>query len=188
MNKSIILIFSIFCLFSCSKNNKEVLTENSNKVLMLKVDYLTNTFEGGKETSYPTSTSTFTITNQYVAPADFGNLKLKYQELNEIIFDGDIVWAGIGEIKQPQNILPATQFSSVVTNDIANPTAGFQNILDPNNQTVDYSPIWLSVQGLVKVREYLKSNPNATVKIFLYTPSVGGGDPADWDWIIFMKN
>ena len=188
MNKSIILIFSIFCLFSCSRKNKEVLTENNNKVLMLKVDYLTNTFEGGKETSYPTNTSTFTITNQYVAPADFGNLKLKYQELNEIIFDGDIIWMGTGEIKQPQNILPATQFNSVVTYDIVNPTAGFENIFNRGNHTYDYSPIWLSVQGLVKVRDYLKSNPNGTVKIFLYRPSVGGGDPADWDWIIFMKN
>jgi len=46
----------------------------------------------------------------------------------------------------------------------------------------------MSVQSLVKVREYLSKNPKTPVKLFLYTPSVGAGNPEDWDWIIFLKN
>ncbi len=155
---------------------------------MLKVDYLTNTFEGGKELGFSNTTASFTISNQYLPPSDFGSLKLKYQELNETLFEGTIIWMGLGQIYFPQNILAANQFTSVTTTDIVYPANGFQNVFNPSNQVYDYTNAWLSVQRLVKVREYLKSNPAGSVKIFLYTPSVGIGNPAEWDWIIFMKN
>jgi hypothetical protein len=187
MKKNIFFIVTFFCLFfSCSKEDDGSAT--TNKVLMLKVDYLTNTFEGGIETGYPAKTATFTTSNQYKPPSDFGNLKIKYQELDEILFDGDIIWAGKGKINLPQNILPANQFTSVTTADVVNPVAGFEDIFNPYNQAWNYTPVWLAIQKLTKVREYVNANPNATVKLFLYTPSVGFGDPADWDWIIFMKN
>ena len=189
MKKNIFFIAVGICLFfSCSKKYDTSKDSTANKVLMLKVDFLTNTFEGGKETTYSTTSSTFTTSIQYKAPGDFGNLTIKYKELNEIIFDGDIIWAGRGSINQPQNLLPVSQFDTVTTADIVNPAAGFENIFNLTNTIFDYAPVWSSVQRLVKVREYLKANPNATVKLFLYTPSVGMGNPADWDWIIFIKN
>jgi hypothetical protein len=46
----------------------------------------------------------------------------------------------------------------------------------------------MKVQNLVKVRQFLQSNPNQIVKLFLYTPSVGMGDPLEWDYFIFLKN
>lgn len=192
MKKNVLLNLAVLILFvCCSTDDEKPLKKDSsstkNKVLLLKVDYLTNAFEGGIELNYPTNTTTFTITNEYISPGDFGNIKLKYQELNEILFDGDIIWMGKGEIKEPKNISPANQFIKVKTTEIVNPAAGFQNVFNPNNEVYDYAPIWLSVQRLALVREYLNSNPNATVKLFLYTPSVGIGDPADWDWIFFLK-
>lgn len=173
------------CLFSACEEKED---SRNSKLLMLKVDYLTNNFEGGKETIFSEQTSTFTITTQYDSPGDFGNIRLTYQELNEIIFDGSIIWMGKGEISIPQNILPANRFNRVLTEDFVYPSGGFENVFSTSEEDYDYSQIWSSVQGLVKVREYLNSNPNASVKIFLYTPSVGVGDPADWDWIIFIKN
>jgi hypothetical protein len=149
---------------------------------------LTNSFQGGKETIYPTNTSTFTITHVFISPSDFGNIKMTYQELNETLFDGGIVWAGTGRINYPQNIQPANQFSLVSTNDTIQPRAGFQHIFNAPTQPYDYMPVWLSIQKLAKVREYMNSNPSATVKLFLYTPGVGMGDPAKWSWIIFLKN
>lgn len=184
-----IVLVSIVALCLNLFSSCQVIEDNAtSKLLMLKVDYLTNNFEGGKETIFSVNTPTFTITTQYTPPGDFGNIRLIYQELNEIIFDGSIIWMGRGEINIPQNILPANRFSHVLTADYVYPIGGFENVLDPENQEYDYSQIWSQVQGLVKVREYLNSNPNASVKIFLYTPSVGVGDPADWDWIIFIKN
>lgn len=189
-NKILPFIAIILLVISCSKDNNETIapTTNSTNVLVLKVDYTTNQFEGGKELSFTNTASAMTITNQYVPPGDFGSIKLKYQELNETLFDGTIVWSGLGQINYPQNLLNANQFDSVMTTDFVTPIAGFENVFNPNNSTYNYNTIWTSIQRLVKVRQYLNSNPNATVKLFLYTPSVGVGNPAEWDWIIFMKN
>jgi hypothetical protein len=180
----------ILSLISCSNDNDETSnsTTNSNNVLLLKVDYNTNLFEGGKELTFANTTSNMTITNQYVSPGDFGSIKLIYQELNETLFDGTIVWAGLGQMNYPQNLLNANQFDRVMTADYVTPISGFENVFNPNNSTYNYNEIWTSVQSLVKVRQYLSSNPNATVKLFLYTPSVGIGNPSEWDWIIIMKN
>jgi hypothetical protein len=113
---------------------------------------------------------------------------LKYNEINQILFDGDIIWMGLGQIHYPQNILAANQFEIVLTDDIIFPTTNFYHILPEPNLSNNYDQVWMAVQNLVKVRQYLYSNPNASVKLFLYTPSVGIGNPAEWDWIIFMKN
>jgi hypothetical protein len=186
--KQIILSIAIILLITSCKKESILTTSLTNKVLMLKVDYLTNNFEGGKEFSYSNNSSTFTITKEYKAPGDFGNIKLIYQELNETIFDGSIIWMGTGKISIPQNILNANQFNFINKNDTIFPSAGFENVFNIGNQTYDYSLVWNSVQKLIKVRDYLNSNPNGQVKLFLYTPSVGVGNPADWDWIIYLKN
>ena len=190
--KTKILTFTalILSLISCSNDNDETIipTTNSNNVLLLKVDYNTNLFEGGKELTFANTTSNMTITNQYVSPGDFGSIKLIYQELNETLFDGTIVWSGLGQMNYPQNLLHENQFDRVETADYVTPISGFENVFNPNNSTYNYNEIWTSVQSLVKVRQYLNSNPNATVKLFLYTPSVGIGNPSEWDWIIIMKN
>lgn len=188
--KILTFVAIIMTLISCSNNNDETNNQitSPNNVLVLKVDYNTNQFEGGKELSFTTTTSNMTINNQYVSAGDFGSIKLKYQELNETLFDGTIVWSGLGQINYPQNLLNANQFDRVMTADFVTPTAGFENVFNPNGSTYNYNTIWTSVQSLVKVRQYLNSNPNATVKIFLYTPSIGIGNPAEWDWFIFIKN
>jgi hypothetical protein len=178
-------------LLSCSKDKdlqKKRNDKNANKVLMLKFDYTTNTFEGGKEFTFAKPATTFTISSQYHAPGDFGSIKLIYQELNETLFDGTIIWMGLGKMNFPANLQPAADFNAVITTDIVHPINGLQNVFNPNNETYDYTKIWMSIQYLVKVREYLKSNPNESVKIFLYTPGVGVGNPADWYWIIYIKN
>jgi hypothetical protein len=188
--KILTITMFILTLISCSKDNDDTITPtaNPNNVLVLKVDYNTNTFEGGKELSFSSTNSNMTVINQYVPPSDFGSIKLIYQELNETLFDGTIVWNGLGQMNFPQNLLNANQFDRVLTADYVSPNAGFENVFNPNNETFNYNPIWASVQSLVKVRQYLISNPNATVKIFLYTPSVGIGNPAEWDWIVILKN
>ena len=187
-----LLFFGAFVLtfISCSKNNVETNTPttNTNKVLVLKVDYNTNQFEGGTELTFADTSSNMTITNLYVPPADFGSIKLTYQELNETLFDGSMVWAGLGQVNYPQNLLDSNQFERTMTADYVTPVAGFENVFNPDNTSYNYNTIWTSVQSIIKVRQYLYANPNATVKIFLYTPSVGVGNPAEWDWFIFMKN
>ena len=191
MKKILFILFIFVSLFSsCSEENAptEETQNEPNKVLLLKVDYLTNTFQGGKETTYTENSNSFTISHQSVPATDFGNIKLKYDEINQILFDGDIIWMGLGQIHHPQNMLAANQFQIVLTDDIIFPATSFNHILPQSNLSNDYNQVWMAVQNLVKVREYLISNPTGVVHLYLYTPSVGVGNPADWKWIVLMKN
>lgn len=90
-------LFQIFVtalfIISCSKDD---IKNDHNGVLLLQVDYLENSFEAGKELTFLDSTLTFTIEKEYDPPGDFGNIKLIYKELQETLFDGTIIWLGLG--------------------------------------------------------------------------------------------
>jgi hypothetical protein len=70
--KTKILTFTaiVLTLISCSQDNDVTNTPTTtpNNVLVLKVDYNTNQFEGGKELSFTNTASDMTVTNQYVPP------------------------------------------------------------------------------------------------------------------------
>ena len=72
--------------------------------------------------------------------------------------------------------------------DVVFPINGFENVFNPSNEVYNYDSIWLTIEKLQLVQDYLVSNPTASMKIFLYKPSVGMGNPVDWDWVIFLKN
>ncbi|RZJ71215.1 hypothetical protein [Flavobacterium sp.] len=192
--KSRFLLLACFVatLFSCSSDDSGQPADSDpitgNKLLMLRVDYQTNQFEGGKEFAFEQPATTFTVTSEYQEPGDFGWVKLYYDELDTKIFDGEIHWMGLGQLHFPESFEPASSFEHVLTNDFVTPQNGYENVFNPSGIAYDYEVPWSHVQGLVKVRQYLEANPTATVKIFLYTPSVGIGNPADWDWFILVKN
>lgn len=166
---------------------------NGNKVLMLKVDLLTNAFEGGKELSFEEA-DTFTILPEYVSPGDFGSIKLKYEETDETIFDGTIVWDGLGQMSYPE-VLDAPNSFAVMDDETAMPAeSAFQHVEYGEGEigfpflTIDHEAIWDSIDHLQLVEDYRASNPNAKVNIFLYAPSVGFGNPEEWDWFVILKN
>ncbi|RZK12470.1 MAG: hypothetical protein EOO46_03055 [Flavobacterium sp.] len=184
------LLIFVLSLTSCvgDEDIPSIVLPQDNKVLLLKVDYTTNTFEGGKELSFNDTTATFNVEVEYQEPGDFGGIQLYYKELDTKIFDGSIVWDGTGEINYPENFEPASSFEVTLTNDYIFPTEGFENVFNPTQETYDYQTIWGAVQSLLKAREFVLSNPDAKAKIFLYTPSVGFGNPEEWKWIIILKN
>ena len=188
MKTTVLMLLAVLVLNSCSNNDDNgTALPQDNKVLLLKIDYNTNVFEEGVELGFEDAND-FTINVAYQAPGDFGGIQLYYEELDELLFDGSIHWMGLGSIAFPETFQPASSFEVVLTNDYVFPAEGFENIFNPNNQVYDYEPIWNAVQSRVKVRQYLAANPDATVKLFLYTPSVGIGNPAEWDWIMILKN
>jgi len=130
-----LLFFALVCIqVSCvSNSNTDSNTSlTPNKVLLLKVDYETNTFEGGNEATFSSSTASFTLTKQVIPPGDFGNIKLFYSELNYKLFDGDIIWMGNGQIHFPTSFLPANQYIFLNTLvPIADPV--FENVYNPYN-------------------------------------------------------
>lgn len=110
-----------------------------------------------------------------------------YQELNEPIFYGTIHWMGLGERRYPEVMVDESYFDKVLTEDLRMPLNGFEEIYI-HDTTSSYSQAWQEVQKLVVVRQFLESNPNEKVRVFLYTPSVGVGNPNDWDWYFILKN
>lgn len=188
MTTKILLISLIGILFiSCSSDKLDIDDESTSKVLMLTVDYSTRAFEGGTEFGFLKQSDNFTIINEYEEPSDFGSIKLIYKEFNETLLEGTIHWMGVGERMFPKSLKPAKDFDVVLTDDYVFPESGFENVFNPNNVEYDYQRVWSAVQSLVKVRQYLNKNPVQKVKLFLYTPSVGPGDPIDWVWIIYLK-
>ena len=199
MKRSILLLGLCAALFaSCSEDDAAPVNNppaSDNKVLLLKVDLLTNEFEGGKELVFPEADG-FTITSEYVPPGDFGSLKLMYEEVNQPIFDGTITWMGLGERTYPETLAAAQTFTEI-EQAVAMPALedwayvdyiedGEEVLVDP--EWVNPQTLWDAIDNLQMVKDYRESNPDANVQFFLYTPSVGVGDPADWDWYIILKN
>lgn len=180
-----IFIFLVALLFQgCDKDE----VDKSNRILLLQVDYVTNVFEGGKELKISnnfTSSDTIPIVVDYKAPGDFGNITLYYEPTNEMIFDGSIIWMGTGEIKFPNEFLTADEFPLMDTFLEEPELTKFQTIFfNLNNQSINYNAIWSSINKLGIVDEYLKSDKK--IGLFLYTPSVGVGDPNEWDWFVIL--
>lgn len=186
----LILVFSIL-FFSCDKNNEDD-ASTSNRVVLLKVDYLTSTFEGGKELKFSSEESNFSIASIYNSPGDFGNVALYYKELNQKLFEGTIIWMGTGKMNYPSSIDLPAHFSKLDTNIKQPDTSMFEQVMYTENafypDTIDYGSIWASIHDLRIVSIYRNLNPNEKIQLFLYTPSVGVGNPLDWDWFVILKN
>lgn len=187
--KTLLLLFAI-ALYGCDSNLTNAdLNKNgaSHQVLMMKVDYTTNTFQGGTEFKFTGKSDNFTIETEYTEPSDFGSVKLEYKELNETLFFGTIHWMGLGKMTFPKSINPANMFKATAAANYVSPVNGFEDIFNPDERELDYEKPWMEIQYYLKVREYLTANPNQKVKMFLYTPSVGSGNPKDWSWIIYLN-
>ncbi len=185
-----LLIASITLFASCSKDSSisTTLPTGDNTLLVMTADYLTNEFKGGAEMSFAKSSETFTLDTLYQGPADFGSLRFRYKELDTTIFYGTIIWTGKGEMQIPSQISPASSFEKLATSDYVFPKNGIQNIFDPSNAAHDYQTAWTNLQTVALVKQYINKYPDAKVKTFLYTPSIGVGNPADWYWVFFIKN
>lgn len=192
MKKTILFVLLLMFLVSCKTDENSLEDINkTNKVVLLKVDFLTNVFEGGKEIDFLESSS-FTISSTYNAPGDFGDVQLYFNELNEKIFDGTIIWMGTGEVSYPTEFEEPNTFATISSNLPLPNESMFENVMYAEfayyPETIVYSNIWNSIGNLEVVESYQNSNPNGKINLFLYTPSVGVGNPEEWDWYIILGN
>ena len=197
--KNLLLLGIIGLCFGCSSedneqkrfNDQQLEAAPENKVALLKVDFLTNAFEGGKELTFA-SAANFNIASEYQSPADFGGITLKYAELNQTFFEGTIFWNGLGQMTYPSTLADVNSFPTII-NPVEMPSESMFATVNYTEfpyypETIPYTEIWNAVHKLQIVAQFRASNPNSQVNLFLYTPSVGIGDPADWDWFVILKN
>ncbi len=191
--KPIALILFGLLFFSCSEDNTDLNPEvQDSKVLLLKVDFTTEAFEGGLEIDIEEPVQDFNIISSYQPPGDFGGIQLYSANSNTLLFDGTIYWSGLGAMQYPEFFNTVDNFETI-ENIIELPNGDlFKKVIysefETYPETMEISNIWSAVNNLAIVKSYRNSNPESSIQLFLYTPSVGIGNPEDWDWIVFMKN
>lgn len=194
------LVFLIFISFiSCHKNENNPSTgattqittksDTINKVAVLKLNYLTYSFLGGYELEFP-DTNSFTLHTNIYPAGDFGSIDISYQEFDELIFDGTIIWSGTGQQTFPQTITPAADYFSIPIDYPMPDTSLFIKVLDdPYFFNVGFhSQLWDSINNLSILHEYRTNNPGSEINLLKYTPSVGVGNPTEWYWYVILKN
>lgn len=187
MKKIIPLFIACAILVGCEKENTPI--QQQNKILLLRIDYLTYQFEGAFEQTLSSPFAPFDslpISNVFQSPGDFGNLKLFYQPNNELIFDGDIVWNGWGPINYPTSFSPPANYLHTGLSLSLPDSSRFQNVFPQwHYPKLPLDSIWMNIGDLAIVKEYNASPKN--IGFLLYTPSVGVGDPAQWDWFLVFN-
>ena len=101
---------------SCSDDNELNITNNS--LILIKVDYLTYNFEGYYEipiNEIDYFNDSIPLSVNYFPPGDFGSIELIYN--NSIsVFNGTIVWMGLGQILYPENFENSINLEQISTN------------------------------------------------------------------------
>lgn len=160
-------------------------------ILISKVDYLTFRYKGFyalNVTNKLNSGNEIPFVSQYQAPGDFGYIKLFYRNTDNLLMDGSIVWNGCGELNFPDS------FRAGLPMDNGLPYPGQSRISFINDgghyETVtderDLQYIWQSVSRQKEFQHYY-GNSSKKVAVYLYTPSVGIGDPADAYYLVFTE-
>ena len=189
--KQIAFLFLLIIFSSCSDDADDNVIQNQNRELtILKVDFLTHTFEGGNSFEFNNiaMTNTLPIEEIYVAPSDFGNYTLKYTPTNEVIFDGPIAWMG-GSYDLPLDF-DSSDYETTTLNPSINldeieyfmPTA---DILAGEGYTnFDYASVWNSIKNLQVTNDCL--NNNGKIGFVLYTPGLGLFQPENAYWLVIL--
>jgi len=179
-----IYIYLIFfsLLVACAKPEYQ----KKNSILLLKVDYLSHNFEGGKEL-YFENNDNFTLDIDYQSPGDFGYLNINYKEVNKPIFEGTLVWMGNGKRSFPEYLKDSTSFTYNDVNIKKPLDSYFENILNYQAE-ISNQELWDAISKLQIVANYRRLNSNSKIYFFPYYSSQGVGDPKDWDYYIILKN
>ena len=166
-------------------------TDLQKHILISKVDYLTFRYKGFyalNVTNKLNSGNEIPFVSQYQAPGDFGYIKLFYRNTDNLLMDGSIIWSGCGELNFPDN------FRAGLPMDNGLPYPGQSRISFINDgghyETVtderDLQYIWQSVSRQKEFQHYY-GNSSKKVAVYLYTPSVGIGNPADAYYLVFTE-
>lgn len=160
-------------------------------ILISKIDYLTfrnrgfyalnvsNKLEEGIEIPFVAD---------YRIPGDFGYIKLYYRNTDNLLLDGTIIWSGCGKLSFPEHFRAGYPLEKGL------PFPGLDRIgfIGNNGEytsTTDETELRNIWQTLSKQKEFQHYFDNSTKKVavYLYTPSVGMGNPYDFYYLVFTE-
>ena len=124
----------------------------------------------------------------YETPGDIGYIKLYYRNTNNLLMNGTIIWSGCGKLSFPE------RFRAGYLLEKGLPFPGVDRIGFIGNNgkytsTTDETELRNIWQTLSKQKEFQHYFGNSTKKVavYLYTPSVGIGNPYDAYYIVFTE-
>lgn len=166
-------------------------TDLQKHILISKVDYLTFRYKGFyalNVTDKLNSGREIPFVADYQSPGDFGYIKLFYRNTNNLLMDGTIIWSGCGELNFPESFRAGQRLSNVL------PYPGQSRIAFINEEghyttvsdDTELQRIWHTLSLQKEFRHYF-GNTSKKVAVYLYTPSVGVGNPADAYYLVFTE-
>lgn len=160
-------------------------------ILISKVDYLTFRHMGfyaldvqGQDLSG----TEIPFLAQYQAPCDFGSIKLYYQNTNNLLVSGSLVWMGCGHLDFPTEFRAGQQLSSSLNYPGQDKIAFIDNSGNyiVTSEESELQHIWQTESKQREFQHYY-GNTHKKVAVYLYQPSQGVGNPADWFYLVFVE-
>lgn len=166
-------------------------TDLQKHILISKVDYLTFRHKGFyalNVTDKLNSGREIPFVADYQSPGDFGYIKLFYRNTNNLLMDGTIIWSGCGELNFPESFRAGQRFSNGL------PYPGQSRIAFINEEghyttvsdDTELQRIWHTLSRQKEFRHYF-GHTSKKIAVYLYTPSVGVGNPADAYYLVFTE-
>lgn len=166
-------------------------TDLQKHILISKVDYLTFRYKGFyalNVTDKLNSGREIPFVANYQSPGDFGYIKLFYRNTNNLLMDGTIIWSGCGELNFPESFRAGQRLSNVL------PYPGQSRIAFINEEghyttvsdDTELQRIWHTLSRQKEFRHYF-GRTSKKIAVYLYTPSVGVGNPADAYYLVFTE-
>ncbi len=200
--KLLLVCFILFSLSGCKKEDNSVTiedTHDSSQLLLLKIDYSTSQFEGGALYGFDVNPAdTIPIEIEYIEPVDFGYIKLTHKPDLKVIFEGEIIWRGVGEIQIPEKFsdpegfpkanyeIEAPSLENYEYFFLKKPLSG--TFFDESGVKIKleeyFDKIWGELADLKVIHEFM--DDNASMGIFLYPASALTVDFAKW-LLVFYK-
>lgn len=91
-----------------------------------------------------------------------------------------------GTIHIPEDFKDRASFEHTDSNDLIS-AESYKVLTGEELDTSDFEEMWLQIQNLSKVQEYMKANPNQQVNIISYQPTAGK-NLNNSQWLFVIKN
>ena len=160
-------------------------------ILISKVDYLTFQYKGFYALNVldkENDGSLIPIISEYQSPGDFGFIKLYYNNTDNMLLNGTIVWNGCGALTFPESFRAGLPVSEGI------PYPGIEHFarlneegtyVETNNER-EMQHIWQSVSYQKEFQHYY-GNSTKKVAVYLYAPSVGLFNPYEAYYLVLTE-
>jgi hypothetical protein len=196
MRKYLLLLCLPFALFSCKKNTVTTPTvESGASMAMMKVNYKTDSLEGGMVYNFPTYSSIhdsipLKVMSALLDTLDYSQTVLRYEPTFDTLFNSVVDSYGVATIRYPDFLSVRSFLENKLSAPYSAPAnSSIQKFTLPGAVFPSYNvaAVWKPVSNLQITQQFM-SNPNVRVGLYLYVPSMADTDGSDWAWIwVFYK-